>query len=262
MTGDVTARSFNTDSSVRSALFKTTSNSQHAVTIYQAGIGTGVALNVVSDNTADSAMYVTGHETDRGTLKIAHVGAGDGSDASAAAISIDLQTAGSAAQGLFLTGTNGPTSGNLLTIRNNSREDLVLKATGRMGLGIATGATPAGRLELAQVDDSTPGLVIRASSTSAGNLTEWKRSSDGAVRTRIDAQCQLVSQQSAFLAGPAVQVGATSAQVGGGSTGVIGITNAGTVPTTNPSGGGVLYAEGGSLKWRGSSGTVTTIANA
>ena len=35
-----------------------------------------------------------------------------------------------------------------------------------------------------------------------------------------------------------------------------------TVPTANPSGGGVLYVEAGALKYRGSSGTVTTIANA
>lgn len=36
----------------------------------------------------------------------------------------------------------------------------------------------------------------------------------------------------------------------------------GTAPTANPSGGGVLYVDGGALKYRGSSGTVTTIANA
>lgn len=35
-----------------------------------------------------------------------------------------------------------------------------------------------------------------------------------------------------------------------------------TVPTGSPSGGGVLYVENGALKYRGSSGTVTTIANA
>lgn len=43
---------------------------------------------------------------------------------------------------------------------------------------------------------------------------------------------------------------------------VIGLANATTVPTINPTGGGVLYAEAGALKWRGSSGTVTTIAAA
>jgi len=40
------------------------------------------------------------------------------------------------------------------------------------------------------------------------------------------------------------------------------IANATTVPASNPSGGGVLYVEGGALKYRGSSGTVTTIAAA
>jgi hypothetical protein len=41
---------------------------------------------------------------------------------------------------------------------------------------------------------------------------------------------------------------------------VVSIPNAGTVPTTNPSGGGILYVEAGALKYRGSSGTVTNIA--
>jgi len=48
----------------------------------------------------------------------------------------------------------------------------------------------------------------------------------------------------------------------GGGSGVIGIANDTTDPTTNPSGGGVLYVSAGALKYRGSSGTVTTIAAA
>lgn len=48
----------------------------------------------------------------------------------------------------------------------------------------------------------------------------------------------------------------------GSGVGVIAIANATTVPSTNPTGGGVLYVEGGALKYRGSSGTVTTIAPA
>jgi hypothetical protein len=36
----------------------------------------------------------------------------------------------------------------------------------------------------------------------------------------------------------------------------------GTAPAANPTGGGYLYVESGALKYRGSSGTVTTIANA
>lgn len=48
----------------------------------------------------------------------------------------------------------------------------------------------------------------------------------------------------------------------GGGAGCIFIGNRGTAPTSNPSGGGLLYTESGALKYRGSSGTVTTIANA
>ena len=51
----------------------------------------------------------------------------------------------------------------------------------------------------------------------------------------------------------------TSSQFGGGSK-VIGIANATVIPSSNPTGGGALYSEGGALKWRGSSGTITTIA--
>jgi hypothetical protein len=48
----------------------------------------------------------------------------------------------------------------------------------------------------------------------------------------------------------------------GGGVGVLGIRNAGTNPTSNPSNGGVLYVTAGALTYRGSSGTVTTIAPA
>lgn len=51
----------------------------------------------------------------------------------------------------------------------------------------------------------------------------------------------------------------TIAQLGGG-VGVVAIKDASTLPTSNPTGGGVLYSDAGALKWRGSSGTVTTIA--
>jgi hypothetical protein len=48
----------------------------------------------------------------------------------------------------------------------------------------------------------------------------------------------------------------------GNGQGVIFVGNRNTAPTANPVGGGLLYAEAGALKWRGSGGTVTTIANA
>jgi hypothetical protein len=48
----------------------------------------------------------------------------------------------------------------------------------------------------------------------------------------------------------------------GNGSKVIYIANATTVPSSNPSGGGILYVEAGALKYRGSSGTITTIAPA
>jgi hypothetical protein len=48
----------------------------------------------------------------------------------------------------------------------------------------------------------------------------------------------------------------------GSGVGVISIGETITVPTTNPTGAGVLYVEAGALKYRGTSGTVTTIGPA
>lgn len=56
-------------------------------------------------------------------------------------------------------------------------------------------------------------------------------------------------------------VGLGVAVFGTSAAKVLGISN-GTAPTTSPSGMGQLYVENGALKYRGSSGTVTTIANA
>lgn len=56
-------------------------------------------------------------------------------------------------------------------------------------------------------------------------------------------------------------IGINGASYGAGS-GVVFIANANTVPSANPVGGGIIYAEGGALKYRGSSGTVTTLAPA
>jgi len=46
----------------------------------------------------------------------------------------------------------------------------------------------------------------------------------------------------------------------GGGQGVVFVANRTTAPSSDPTGGGILYVESGALKYRGSSGTVTTIA--
>lgn len=91
-----------------------------AISLSNSGSASSSALSVLSNNQAHSALQVTGNETGRGTVKIAHVGQ-PGLDANASALSIDVQNpgGGTAAQGIFLDATGGGTTGNLIEVRNN-----------------------------------------------------------------------------------------------------------------------------------------------
>jgi hypothetical protein len=57
-------------------------------------------------------------------------------------------------------------------------------------------------------------------------------------------------------------IGIRTTSFGTNSQGVLGVANAAVVPAGNPAGGGVLYAEAGAGKWRGSGGTITTFGPA
>ncbi len=76
-----------------------------------------------------------------------------------------------------------------------------------------------------------------------------------------DEGCTITSDTSGNRFNSNTQFASLTGAFGSGD-GVIGIANARTVPTTNPAGGGVLYAQAGALKWRGSAGTITVIAAA
>ena len=109
-------------------------NPQHAVRIQNAGTAhtvsifhdpaggagdpTAEAVDIVSTNEQDTTLGVRGRETGKGTVKITH-GKPDGSDANASALSIALEGAGTASQGIFIgNDADNPTTGDLLHIRN------------------------------------------------------------------------------------------------------------------------------------------------
>lgn len=165
----------------------------NAFEISSTGTGTtGNALNVVSTNNNDSTVGVNGAEVSRGTVKIVHNYPGQ-NDANASALSLRANGTGTAAQGIYFDAENGGTTGNLVKLRNNGIDRLVVGPNGGV--------------------------------YSAYNM----------------------------------QVGATVSDVGGG-VGVMGFTQAATVPSTNPAAGGVIvYADQGVLKWRDPSGNVYAV---
>jgi len=271
MTGDLTAQSFNTNSTVRSAFLKTTSTTEHAATIYQAGTSGspgGVALNLISDNPNNSTVFVTGHELNRGSVKIAHLnpGAGATADTGSAAVSIDLQRngqGGTAAQGIFLTATEGPTTGSLMVLRNSdpvNTDDFAVRSDGKTGIRIPVGNTPQGSLEVRQLNTGDIALVVQGVAAATQPIAQFKNSG-GTATFEIGSSGAIVTRAVMFVTN-SVQFGSTSTDFGGASGPVLSMKNSATPPSTNPTGGGIIYTEAGALKYRGSSGTVTVIAPA
>jgi hypothetical protein len=123
-----------------------------------------------------------------------------------------------------------------ITVKTRSADGVALRI-----LAAASASTPAA-IQFTNDPVSAEYSSIKADTSS--NLI-FSTGSASSERARIDSSGNLL-------------LGGTSTP---GAV-VMFIANATTVPASNPTGGGVLYVEGGALKYRGSSGTVTTIANA
>ena len=120
-------------------------------------------------------------------------------------------------------------------------------------------------------------LIVKAVASQTANLQEWQDSAGTIVGSvspsgsgKFVGGLDLSGGNGTIVGGGGltcitlganrnIQLGSATGNYGGGQV-VVGISNATTVPTTNPTGGGIIYAEGGALKYRGSSGGVNTIA--
>jgi hypothetical protein len=95
--------------------------------------------------------------------------------------------------------------------------------------------------------------------------TSWVDNTDATRKARVTGRVYDTAARDFFQA-ESDGTGANFSFFGAGSWGsgrnVIFLPNAAVVPSANPTGGGILYVESGALKYRGSSGTVTTIAPA
>jgi hypothetical protein len=107
---------------------------------------------------------------------------------------------------------------------------------------------------------------IGANSWRFGDATGWNTSVYGDVVTFYGASGTTMYAPGGTIV--AIELAASGniglfdgAGFGSGSK-VLSIANATTAPTGNPTGGGILYAEAGAGKWRGSGGTITTFGPA
>ena len=158
----------------------------------------------------------------------------------------------SGAGGTLLFGTGG-----------SNTERMRIDSSGNVGIGTSS---PASKLNIAETTYPTftftrtgsaygNGIIQSIGNTGTQNaaITLGNGTDNALVFSVTSTERMRIDSSGNFC------IGGTS--VGGGAV-VCFIANATTVPTSNPSGGGILYVQGGALKYRGSSGTITTIANA
>lgn len=105
--------------------------------------------------------------------------------------------------------------------------------------------TFTGRVTINSGATGTTPLTVKGIVGQTAPLTEWRNSSD-AVTASVDPAGQFVTTTNMLVGG--------GVSAGGGNK-VIVLTNA-TAPSSNPTGGGILYAESGALKYRDSSGGI------
>jgi len=135
-------------------------------------------------------------------------------------------------------------------------------SAGNVGIGTTS---PTSALSIARGAGVAADISLRGGNNAAGAEFYVAQATDGLVAYLYNrANGPIVfatnnTERARFDTSGNLLVGTTAA--GTSAAKVIGMANA-TAPTTSPAGMGQLYVEGGALKYRGSSGTVTTIANA
>jgi len=167
-------------------------------------------------------------------------------------------------------------SGNANMLRVNTRG--AVYGTGAYFGTVNVSQEPSGNgiVVVGRASETSDLLQIRTGSSSTSNFISLRNSggtellsisSTGAITTSAGVRTVGIQGTGDGLTaittttGRNLQLAGNTASSGGGA-GVVGITNATTVPTSNPTGGGILYVEAGALKYRGSSGTITTLGAA
>jgi hypothetical protein len=134
-----------------------------------------------------------------------------------------------------------------------------LRNAGKIGVGTSA---PLAKLAVVGASDLNNAIFHVGTGTGAANDHVLKFGVVDGTHAWIQATQPGVAARNLVLQPIGGNIAMGGLESFGGGAGVFGITNCATVPTTSPANGGLLYIQAGALKYRGSSGTVTTIANA
>ena len=142
--------------------------------------------------------------------------------------------------------------------------------------GDPQGGATGNALTVQTYNTTSKGIVILGQASQTANLQEWQNSA-GTVLVKVDASGNFDLPNGGIIkayyfakAGSGTSVitltGDDNIQLftalgGRSGAGNLFISNSTTVPSSNPTNGGVIYIESGSLKYRGQGGAITTIAS-
>ncbi|MCU1500580.1 MAG: hypothetical protein JWM47_4533 [Acidimicrobiales bacterium] len=152
---------------------------------------------------------------------------------------------------LLVATSNNNTAVGLSALSANTNGDKNTAVGTNAGKSNTTGAA---NVAVGHNAGSTDGTT--ATSVGLSNTTLLGQNAQATVGRVVVLGSALTGERASLALGC---VGSAT-NLGSGVGALIALNNADTVPSANHPSGGQLYAEGGALKWRGSSGTVSTLA--
>ena len=218
------------------------------------GNGTGQVLSWVDGNGGGGSVNSSSTFYTSGSIY-------SGSQSLNGRMAVDLVNDGGTVIGLVVQGSN-PQSVNLQEWRKS--DSTVLASVSATGALSAAGITSTGAIS-AGSNSISGGTISGSTSISGGSVsgTVFTASSYLNLNNSATTGIQQSGTYRITFANSIIGFGPTPGATGSGASGtLLYINQLTTAPTGNPGTGGYLYVQAGALKYKGSTGTVTTIANA
>lgn len=228
-----------------------------------------VPLGVTSTSTSGGGALLVNNGTNTGSGMVVYTNAGasngrlvnirsDNPAFNQPALHVDYEGTGTGTE-ILHSGTG--TASNALNITSTNTDD---SAVGINGSEITRGTVKIVHNYPGVADPNASALSLRANGVGTASQGIFFDAEDGGTTGNLMKMRNAGVDQ--FIMAPNgglytrtnVQVGATVQDFGAGA-GVIGLKNATTVPTTNPTAGVIIYSEGGVLKYRDPNGSIFSL---